>query len=486
MKRGALLVGLALLGLGGCPKAPSEDSRKDPPAIVDHLEIRVSAPGFSAASVEQMVVVPIEFALIGNSDIRGMISETRAGEARIELSLAGRAERVAVDVLQRMQEIQPQLPEAVDLPLLLPRDPGATTIHVELPDEGEAPRVIEALRRTVGVAEVRRCGSEQGITIELDPDALARFGVEASEVEQALRSDFQPATTVEALTKLVVKRGEWGELRLGDLASVHTEARPGGCRAYSERGPSTALAITLQHADAREAVEAHLAETRVDVRRFAARLHVWVLPGLELERALAGLGGRLGSAWLLELGVEARPCAGPGTLARLHVDEGVDLDSLASTLAGIPGVSLVERPEAPADRRWLVGPDLELLRRLGGDVVTGGELEPERVVEIDRQRLAAAGIDHGAAMAAIRMALDGVELGWLELASERQAVTLKLVSADVGAIRLGGVSLSSVGELRTESVPSRICRRDRERGVVVLGSSSVAELPAGYRWIDNR
>ena len=476
----AIVLGLAVLGLAACPAASSKP--KGPPPIVDRLEIRVDAPGMSATSVEQLVVVPIELALVGNSDIRGLLCEAREGRARIELSLSRRSELVAVEVLQRLTEIQAQLPDDVEPPVLRPRDPSATTIHFERSgDHGESARaMIEALERTAGVVEVARCGIEQVIMIELDPAALRRLGLDVAEVERVVGSQLraQPATTIEALLELVVRHVEGSAIMLADLAEVRVEPASGGCRAYSEQGASAGISVTVRGPEARERVDAQL-HAAPGVRRFAARLHVWLDPALDREQALALIRGHAGAAYLIEVGVEADPCAGPGSLARLHVPDGAAIEAVAEALAARPGVLLVERPEQPRSRRWLLGPDLEALAGHGGQagVTIGGEATPELVVELDRQQLAAFGITHADAMTAIRLALAGVEIGRLVDGGVLRPVMLKLgdfEEHELAQLPLSpdGVSLGAVAELRRERSPVRICRRDGERGVAVVDDRS--------------
>jgi hypothetical protein len=377
--------------------------------------------------------------------------------------------------------------------VLLPRDPNASTVHVGIEGLEGARALIEALERTAGVAEVVRCGGERAIAIELDADALRRFGIGPAELEQAI-SPVPSVASLESLAKLVVKQVNGFSIVLGDLASLRVEPVRAGCRAYSDQGPSVAIGVRLNDSEARERVEAQLEAARggeLELHRYDARLHVWLSPELEPEQAVELIHRSAGSGWLLEVGVEAEPCAGPGTLARLHVSAASTIDALMEALAAVPGVLLVERPEAPRSRRWLVGPDLELLLRHGGQagVPVGGEAKPELIVEFDREKLAAIGTTHHAAMQVIRLAHGGVEIGRMESDRELRSVVLRLGGVGDGdlaelPISAAGVLLGTVAELRSEYKVTRICRRNGERGVVSIGVASEAELPEGYRWLD--
>lgn len=485
----ALVLELAVLGAVGCGQPRVEP--KPAPAVVDHLEVLVVAPGFSPASVEQLVVAPIELALVGNSDIRGMISEVREGEARIDLALSNRSELVAVDVLQRVAAIESRLPAEVEPPVLRARGPRPTTLHFGLGDHRRehAQTLLEELERTAGVIEVSRCGLDPAITIELDPDALRRLALDVGEVERAARSalTMQPIASVEALSELVVAQSNGSAVLFSDLATVRAGPTIDGCRAHAQQGSGTGIAVRL-HDEARDRVEARIDAARergLAVQRFAARLHVWLAPELELEQTIQRVRELAGSAWLLEVGVAAEPCAGPGTLARLHLADGSTLDAIAEALATVPGVTLVEDPEQPQPRRWLVGPDVEVLARLGG------EARPELAIELDQDKLAALGLGRDAAILALQLAVHGVELGHIrEDSGTLLPVQLKLGRVDardpagLAALPLSvNAVLGDVATLRDELVPTRICRRDGERGVVLIDRPDI-ELPDGYRWLD--
>jgi hypothetical protein len=410
----ALLLGL--LGMVGCPAGVGP---KPAPAIVDQLELRIDAPGMSPESVEQEVVAPIELALVGNSDVQGMISEAVEGRARIQLMLTRRAELVAVDVLQRLTAIAPQLPPDVEPPVLRHRHPNATTLHFGLgePDVEAEQSLIRALEGTAGVREVSRCGIEQVVALEIDAEALRRVGVGATEIEAAVRAALlQPTTTADKLLGLTLTRADGTTITLADVASLRTEPAAAGCRAYSERGATVGISVTVAHAEARSSVEAQL--QGVALQRFDSLLHLWVTPEFEPER-IRELGA---SAWLLEVGVEADPCAGPGTLARLHLSD----DIAAEAIAAVPGVVFVERPEQPWNREWRFGPDAEGLVGDGREVLLlNGDASPQLVV--------------------------GVEVG--RVGDPALPVLLRI---------------GSVRELAKVSAPARICRRNGERGVVML------------------
>lgn len=503
-------VGLALLGAAACLQAKVEP--KPEPQVVALLELQVDAPGMSAELVEQSIVQPIELALVGNSDIRQIIAEAREGRARIQLSLSNRAELVAVDVLQRVTDIQSKLPEDVNPPVLRPRDLQPTTLHFALADgDSEAAQtLVRALEATAGVREVSQCGLARTLVIDVDPERMRNMGVALTQLEHAIRSALlmQPAITPEALHELALPRPDGVAITIGDLAELRIELEPRGCTTFTEQGQSWGFSVTVAHSEAAASVAAQLNEARergLVVQRFDSRLHLWLTPGIEPEPIVERVRELAGAGWMLEVGVDADPCAGPGTLARLHLPSGATLASMIDTLAATPGVALVEHPDNLRARRWLQGPDIEVLARLGGEAAASagsaalldGEPTSERVVELDHEKLAALGLDRNSVTLTLAAALDGLELGHIRDAgavilrlgssSETELAQLPLASADGQS-----VALATVAALRDEVARARICRRNGERGVVLLlrpqdaGTQIELELPAGYSWGDAR
>ena len=80
--------------------------------------------------------------------------------------------------------------------------------------------------------------------------------------------------------------------------------------------------------------------------------------------------------WMLEVGAEAEPCAGPGTLARLHLPSDAALETVVEALASTPGVAFVEHPDNRRLRRWLVGAEIDELARLGREAAASGASWP--------------------------------------------------------------------------------------------------------------
>ena len=103
--------------------------------------------------------------------------------------------------------------------------------------------------------------------------------------------------------------------------------------------------MTVAHAEARSSVEAQL--HGVALQRFDSRLHLWVTPEFEPER-IRELGA---SAWLLEVGVEADPCAGPGMLARLHLSDDIAAEAIAAGFTPDDELDWLDERESVDDPR---------------------------------------------------------------------------------------------------------------------------------------
>lgn len=502
-----LVIAAALLGASACFQTKVEP--KPQLEVVAALELRVDVPGMAPEDIERSIVAPIELALVGNSDIRTIVSQAREGQARIQLSLSNRAELVAVDVLQRVTAIEAQLPEDAEPPVLRLRDLKPITLHFSWEDENSeaAQALLRALEATPGVREVSRCGPVRTVSVVLDPEAMQRVGVTLIEVERAARSALaMQELTAEGLLQVELRRVEGSTITLADVAAVEVSLIASECMAYTQERQTTGVTVTVAHAQAQASVNEQLDAARergVVTQRFDSRLDVWLPPGTDPEplvdriRADAGAG----AGWMLEVGVEAQPCAGPGMLARLHGTGPVD--SWADSLAAIPGVTLVERPDHPRLRRWLLGPDIEVLERLGGEAVAsagstvllGGERMHEQSFVLDRERLAEHGLDVDAVALAMSIALDGLEIGHLRdvgpVVLKRGPVSEDALADLPIAITDGQpIPLSKVAELRSDEARSRICRRDGERAVVLLMRPEqtplpfAIELPAGYSWKD--
>lgn len=456
-------VALALLGVGACLQ--SKVPPKPKPQVVAGLELRVDAPGMSPEQIEQMVVVPIELALVGNSDIREIVSEANEGRARLSLALSNRAELVAPDVLLRVTDIESKLPEGIGLPTLLQRELEPITLHFILADaHGEAAQtLLRTLQSSAGVREVSGCGLDREVVIELDPDALLRTGVMVGEVERALRSLTLDQLAVEELAKIEVKRVNGVAIRIADLATVELAAA--GCSARSDQGRAVSISVTVAHEQAKARVDALLNDAqanRVVAQRFASRLHIWLAPQIEPERVVERIASLVPSPWLVELGVEGQPCEGPGTLVRLHLSDGVAIDAIdgiAQSLEAMPEIALVERADAPRARRWQHGAE--------------AEAGPERVIDIDREKLTALGLDHASVMRTISAALAGIEVGPMrEIGPVRlrlgSVTEDRLAELPIAVVGKQTVSLGMIAELRSEHATRQICRHDGERGVMIV------------------
>jgi multidrug efflux pump subunit AcrB len=517
------------LGVGGSAcrgrERPPDTSVVDPPTRV---ELRVDAPGMSAFEVESLIVIPLEESLHGLPSLSHMTAEAGEGRARVLLEIERSSRDPLAVVEAHLDDFAGRLPMAAGSPelrrvtevppvhfgVLGDVDPAALrAVHAQL---------VAELQRIRGVVEVRGCAPREVVIIELDPERLARFGVDLRAVERALQSALidLPSGAVGSLASMVISAAA-GPLELSALATIRIDRELGGCTAVGTRGPALTGSVWLADERARPSVLATLdamaerAAGQVEIRRLGPGLRLQLdrsLPpeaAVELIRSLV----RTGVDWWLEFGLEHEPCASVGSLARVYapLDE-LPLDALQAA----SGVDWVEHPGDPAERRvWIVGPDLDVLRELArqqavslalrGDLLSVTALidQPWPIVrfKLDDLELAALGLDSSDVRTAIDVASGGHELG--RIAGRDGAslpVVLRTGSDNLDALSLTtadgrAVRLTSVVEQYWELEPRAICRRDRERGVALvvrareLGPSTPierAELSPGYRWIVER
>lgn len=186
-----------------------------PELAVPSLTVVAEGHGAGVEELELEVTTPIETALADIPGTTRIISTTGRGIAliRLEFDSQGALEAAHTDadslVRDRLRELAPALPPDIEPPFVAPPtsilgevmfvgvsgDPRAARIHAEA--------LRETLRRVEGVAEVSLIGgSEPTWDVELDPAALQRHGVLATDALRALQSkpDLEDESALGAVT----------------------------------------------------------------------------------------------------------------------------------------------------------------------------------------------------------------------------------------------------------------------------------------------
>ena len=168
-------------------------------------------PGAAPEIVETEVTQKVEEAVNTIAGISSLTSRSYQGQSVviIEFGLHMQARKAAEDVREKVALLQPSLRDEVSDPKVLRFDPASRAIWsvAVLPDasQGKAPNAAELtqwaeqtfkkrLENVRGVGAVTVVGgTRRAINIELLPQAMEAFGVSASEIATAVRTENQDA-----------------------------------------------------------------------------------------------------------------------------------------------------------------------------------------------------------------------------------------------------------------------------------------------------
>ena len=243
------------------------------------LTVRTEYPGAAPAEVENDVSRPIEEILGVVKGLTRIESISRAGYSDVILEFAWDADmdEANQDVLEKLDAIEPVLPDGAEQPLILRYDPTLDPV-ITLGVSGQGERFegvggLKFLRRIAdrdvrrllepidGVAAVKvKGGLEEEIVVEVREDELRRTGISMATLAQRLaeeninlaggslrdgRTRYLVRTvneyrTVEEIGDTVIETREGRQIRLRDLADVTS--------GYADREVITRI-------DGREAVE---------------------------------------------------------------------------------------------------------------------------------------------------------------------------------------------------------------------------------------
>lgn len=258
----ALAVALVVYGAGTLA-----DARLDvfPEFAPPQVSIQTEAPGLSPEQVEILVTKPLEDAINGVEGIALVRSHSIQGLSVVTAVLAEGADiyRARQALAERLVEVTPGLPTAVEPPVLTPLTSSSSTVLVVgITSETRTPmeqrtfvdRIVRPrLLAAPGVAKVAVFGGEvRQLQIQVDPARLRTYGIDLAEVAAAaeratgvrgagvidrpnqrltVRAEGQALTPAE-LGAAVVRHGATGAVRLGDLGRVVEAPAP----AFGEGG----------------------------------------------------------------------------------------------------------------------------------------------------------------------------------------------------------------------------------------------------------
>ena len=299
-----------------------------PQAIVE-----TEAPGLAPEQVETLVTQRLEDALAGARGLATMRSKSIQGLSMITLTFHEGSDltRLRQSVTERLTRAAADLPAAAATPVLLPLSSSAgIVLTIGITSAKQTPMQLRTLAdwtlkpqilAVPGVSDVSVYGGQiKQVQIQVDPNALARFGLSFQNVMSAAqrataniglgfvenanqRVVLMPQgvpTTPSAIGAVALRAHNGSVLRLSDVARVTDgEAPPAGAASIMGK-PGVMLVIAEQYgADTRRVTES--LERRLQALTPALRaLHVALYPALfRPANFIDAAVGHLGDALLL-------------------------------------------------------------------------------------------------------------------------------------------------------------------------------------------
>lgn len=199
-----LIVVSVLIGLAALLVTPREE---DPQIVVPLADVMVSAPGFSAEQVEQLIATPLEKILYQIDGVEYVYSMARENQAVITVRfyVGQDRERSLVKLFKKVNESQDTVPAGVtgwvvkpieidDVPIVTLTLTGNDGQSYALRRVGE--EVVQRLSALSGVSRAYVVGGEpRKVRVDLDPDRLEAYALGPLEVQRALQGAnvIQPA-----------------------------------------------------------------------------------------------------------------------------------------------------------------------------------------------------------------------------------------------------------------------------------------------------
>lgn len=289
--------------------------------------VQTEAPGLTAEQVERLVTQPIESACSGLSDLAELRSESIQGLSVVTLVFAPHTDvyRNRQLVGERLVAAADRLPDAAQAPVIVPlASSSATVMTIGLTAVDRSPMdlrsladwtVVPGVLSVPGVADVNVFGGEERqLQVQVDPQALVRFGLSLAEVraavaravgipaagyldngqqEFALRLSGMPQSA-ERLRGLVLARTEGGTLTLDQVARVREAAAPRISAAAILGEPAVIMMVIGQYGastlEVTRALEQRLGELAPALAQEGVVLHGDIFrPADYIERSLASI-----------------------------------------------------------------------------------------------------------------------------------------------------------------------------------------------------
>jgi len=193
---------------------------QDPEINFNFVNINTVLPGSTAADVEELVTGPLEDALRNVQDIRFVSSTSRENVSNILVRFRELSEREfdqkVTDLRREIQsKTNDELPADAEDPYIMEitTSNGFPTAMVVVSGQADDERlrrqaklIKEELERISGVDRVQAFGfNEPELQVEVDPQALAAYGITAADVADQLRESYRDISA----GKIDVTRDAW-------------------------------------------------------------------------------------------------------------------------------------------------------------------------------------------------------------------------------------------------------------------------------------
>jgi len=295
-----LMVLAGVLSLLGLPV--SQYPEITPPTV----RVSTAYPGASAETVEQSVTAPLDSQINGVADmryIRAVSGSDGSSAVSVVFELERDADIAAVETQNRVSQILPRLPAEVNaIGVTVQKASPDTLLYLALhsPDDRFGREflsnytysyLVDPLKRTIGVGDVKVFGAEYGMRVWLRPDRMAALDLTTADIIRAIQDQNKQAAagrvgeppggmdsgftfslrasgrlvTEEEFEDIILRaRPDGTLLRLGDVARIELGARSYGFSGRLDGGDAAVLGISLSPGanalESADAVKATLAE----------------------------------------------------------------------------------------------------------------------------------------------------------------------------------------------------------------------------------
>lgn len=275
------------------------------------LPIAVVATSYQGAApeeIEKLISRPIEASLstIQGIDTVSSQSEANSSLVMLQFKTGTNMDNALIDVREKVDQIKGMLPEDANDPSVLRFDPnqmpiitlGLTGASPEKLQEIADTNIIPFLERENGVASVSVAGGKtREILVELNRANLARYGIGASQVVQAINAENKSAvagsvpkgvqelhirvkgeyTSVEDIGRTLIHLPGGGQIQVSDIADINDTFKKQSSLTLVDGAPALVLSVQRQS-------DANTVAVADNVDKALSRLQANLPHGIELKK----------------------------------------------------------------------------------------------------------------------------------------------------------------------------------------------------------